>query len=308
MRPELCISIALSAGVLAVYGQTLGFEFVNWDDPEHVTHNAMVPRGFTLEGVAWALSAGEIGNCHPVTWLSHMLDVELFGANAEGHHATNVALHLLNTLLLFGVLRSATGAVWRSALVAALFALHPLHVESVAWVSERRDVASPAFGLLAIGAYVGYARRGGAWRYALVALLFALSLMSKAMLVTLPFVLLLLDFWPLERTQPGRRALEKLPLLALAFACSVTAFLTQQYASAVIPEEQLPLAARIANSVVAYVRYPLMLLWPTRLAMFYPHPYLPQAGGLSLAAWQIAGSAVLLLVSSVLLVRACGRR
>lgn len=308
MRRELWIRVALCAGVLAVYGQTLGFEFVNWDDPGHVTQNPMVLRGFTFEGVAWALRAGAIGNWHPVTWFSHMLDVELFGLNAGGHHATNVALHLLNSLLLFGVLRSASGAVWRSALVAALFAWHPLHVESVAWVSERRDVLSTAFGLLAIGAYVGYARRCGAGRYALVMLLYALSLMSKAMLVTLPFALLLLDYWPLQRTQPGRRVLEKLPLLALALACSVTAFLTQQQVSAVIPGEQLSLAPRLANSVVAYVRYFSMLIWPSQLAMFYPHPYIPQAGGVPLAAWQIAGSAALLLAATALALRARGRR
>ncbi len=308
MRRELWIRVALCAGVLAVYGQTLGFEFVNWDDPGHVTHNAMVLRGFTFEGVVWALRAGAIGNWHPLTWLSHMLDVELFGLNAGGHHATNVALHLFNSLLLFGVLRSATGAVWRSALVAALFALHPLHVESVAWVSERRDVLSTAFGLLAIAAYVGYARRGGAGRYALVMGLYALSLMSKAMLVTLPFALLLLDYWPLQHSQPGRRVLEKLPLVALALACSVTAFLTQQQVSAVIPGEQLSLAPRLANSVVAYVRYLSMLIWPSRLAMFYPHPYVPQAGGLPLAAWQIVGSTAFLLVATALALRARGRR
>jgi tetratricopeptide (TPR) repeat protein len=308
MRRELWISIALCIGVLAVYGQTLGFEFVNWDDPEHVTRNAMVQRGLTLEGVAWALRAGEIGNWHPLTWLSHMLDVELFGANAGGHHATNVALHLLNSLLLFGVLRSATGAVWRSALVGALFALHPLHVESVAWVSERRDVLSTAFGLLAIGAYVAYARRGGVGRYLAVALCFAFSLMSKAMLVTLPFVLLLLDVWPLRRSQPGRRVLEKLPLLALALACSIAAFVTQRQASAVVAEELLPFGLRAANAVVAYAHYPLMLAWPTRLAMFYPHPYIPQAGGLPLATWQIAGAAACLLGATTLALRARERR
>ena len=304
MRREPWIAVALVASVLAVYGQTLDFGFVNWDDPDHVTHNPMVLRGLTLDGVVWALRASETGNWHPLTWLSHMLDVELFGHRAGGHHATNVALHALCSLLLFGVLRSATGAVWRSALVAGLFALHPLHVESVAWISERRDVLSTAFGLLAIGAYVAWVRRGGVLRYLLTALCFALSLTSKAMLVTLPFVLLLLDHWPLRRSQPGRRLLEKLPLLALAAAFSALAWVTQQGASAVIPEDQLAIPLRAANAAVAYVRYLGMLLWPARLAMFYPHPYIASAGGIPLAAWQIAGSLALLLAATALLLRA----
>ncbi len=308
MRRELAISIALGAAVLAVYAQTFGFDFVTWDDPEHVTRNTMVLRGLTLEGVAWAFRAGEIGNWHPLTWLSHMLDVELFGANAGGHHATNVALHILNSLLVFGVLRSATGAVWRSALVSALFALHPLHVESVAWVSERRDVLSTAFGLLTIGAYVGYARRGGAGRSLGVTLLFGLSLMAKPMLVTLPFLLLLLDYWPLQRSRPGRRVLEKLPLFAVALACSVTAFALQQRAGAVMTQALLPFAQRIANAVVAYASYPLKLVWPTRLAMFYPHPYIPDSGGVALASWQIAVSALFLLAVTALVFRARERR
>jgi len=304
MRRELWISLLLAAGVLAVYGQTLGFEFVGWDDPLHVTQNPMVLRGLTPEGAAWALRTGESGNWHPLTWLSHMLDVELYGDRAGGHHATNVLLHVAVTLLLFGVLRSATGALWRSALVAALFSLHPLRVESVAWVSERRDVLSTAFGLLAIGAYVAHARRGGALRFLGVLLLYACSLMSKAMLVTLPFVLLLLDYWPLRRSQPRRLVLEKLPLLALALAASALAYLTQQGVSAVIAEEHLALPLRAANAAVAWVRYLGMTLWPARLAMFYPHPYLASTGGLPLAAWQIAGSLALLVGLSVLALRA----
>ena len=304
MRRELGICIALGVAVLAIYGQTLGFEFVNFDDPQFVTGNPNVMGGLTFNGVVWAFGAGRMGSWHPLTWLSHMLDAQLFGTNAGGHHATNVLLHALNTLLLFGVFRSATGAVWRSALVAALFALHPLHVESVAWVSERRDVLSTAFGLLAIGAHVGYARRGGVRRYLAVTLLFGLSLMAKPMLVTLPCVLLLLDYWPLRRSRPAWLLLEKLPLFALALACSLATIAFQQRAAAVATTQALALELRAANAVVAYASYLLQLLWPTRLALYYPHPYLEAAGGFPLAAWQIAGAAALLLGLTLLALRA----
>jgi tetratricopeptide (TPR) repeat protein len=303
-RRELAICAALGAAVLAVYGQTVGFEFVNFDDGAHVTRNRQVLRGLSLDGFVWAFGAGGTGNWHPLTWLSHMLDAELFGTHAGGHHATSALLHLANTLLLLGALRAATGAVWCSGAVAALFALHPLHVESVAWVSERRDVLSTAFGLLAIWAYVGYARRGGAVRYLGVALLFALSLMAKPMLVTLPCVLLLLDYWPLRRARPGRLVLEKVPLLLLAAACAVATVVLQQRAGAIATVQALPLELRAANAVVAYSFYLLKLIWPARLAMFYPHPYIAEAGGLPLPPWQIAGAAALLASASVLALRA----
>ena len=308
MRREIAICIALCIAVLAVYGQTLGFGFVGFDDAEFVTGNPKVMGGLTLDGVVWALGAGRMGSWHPLTWLSHMLDAQLFGTNAGGHHATSVLLHGLNTLLVYGVFRSATGAVRRSALVAALFALHPLHVESVAWVSERRDVLSTTFGLLAIWAYLGYARRGGADRYLGSMLLFGLSLMAKPMLVTLPCVLLLLDYWPLRRARPGWLVFEKLPLFAMALACSSVTLVFQQRAAAVATAQGLALELRAANAVVAYAIYLSKLFWPTRLAVYYPHPYIEDSGGFPPEAWQIAGAAGLLLGLTLLALRAHQRR
>ena len=309
-RRELAICTGLAVAVLSVYAQTLHFEFVSLDDGAFVALNPMVGRGLTLDGVVWAFGRGEAetGNWHPLTWLSHMLDVQVFGLNAGGHHATSVLLHLLNTLLVFGLLRSATGAVWRSAVVAALFALHPLKVESVAWVSERRDVLSTAFGLLAMAAHVSYARRGGAGRQLRVALLFGLSLMAKPMLVTLPCLLLLFDYWPLRRQQPGRLVLEKLPLLAMALASSIVAFVMQRSAGALSGAEALPLQLRLLNAVHAYGAYASKLAWPVRLGPLYPHPYIPESGGVPLATWQIACALALLLGVTLLAVAARRRR
>jgi tetratricopeptide (TPR) repeat protein len=293
MRRDLAICALLASATLLVYGQTVGFEFVNWDDGLHVTGNPQVRAGLTRAGIAWAFSAGGTGNWHPLTWLSHMLDYELFGQDPAGHHAVSVLLHALNALLLYLFLRRATGEVSRSALVAAHFALHPLHVASVAWISERRDVLSTCAALLALLSYLGWVRRGGAARYLLVVGCFALALMSKPMLVTLPLVVLLLDYWPLGRSGLQRLLLEKLPLLALAAACGIATLLLQQAAGAMRTEQPLPLAFRAANAVVAVVTYLGKTVWPADLAMFYPHPYIPEAGGVPLAPWQVAAAAAL---------------
>jgi protein O-mannosyl-transferase len=227
----------LAAITWIVFGQTLGHGFVNFDDDAYVYENPEVARGLTLKGIVWAFTHVHSSNWHPLTWISHMLDCQFYGLNPGGHHLTNVLLHTATVILLFLVLRRMTGFLWRSAFVAAVFAIHPLHVESVAWVSERKDVLSGLFFMLTIGAYVRYARRP--WspvRYGLVVLLFALGLMCKPMLVTLPFVLLLLDYWPLKLTATGaggpsrfriprRLILDKLPLLGLAIgSCVVTLF------------------------------------------------------------------------------------
>lgn len=269
------VALGLLALVWAVFGQVRNHAFIDYDDGEYVYENAHVKDGLAAEGVVWAFTTTYAANWHPLTWLSHMADVELFGLDAGWHHLVNVLLHGLNAVLLFLVLRSMTGAPWRSAFVAALFAIHPLHVESVAWVAERKDVLSASFWFLTMGAYVRYARRPGPGRYALVLAALALGLLAKPMLVTLPFVLLLLDVWPLRRVVPGapaRIVIEKIPLLALAAASSVVTVVAQSSKSATASLEDIPLGARLAHAAVAYVDYLVKAVWPSRLSVFYPHP------------------------------------
>lgn len=303
------IGVALAIGTWAIYGPVIGFEFVGWDDDLYVGEGLPVHDGLTLEGAAWAFRSGHAANWHPLTWLSHMLDFELYGEHPGGHHATSALLHLLNALLMFGALRAVTGAVWRSALVAALFAWHPLHVESVAWVAERKDVLSTAFALTTIWAYGEYARREQRGLLLLTATLFAFGLMAKPMLVTLPFVLLLLDAWPLGRVQglpavanaglrqrPVRQLLvEKLPLFALSVASCVVTVIVQREGGAVSSLERVPLGLRLANAVAAYAHYLSKTIWPSDLTLLYPHPYIEGSGGVPLPGWQVAEAALLLL-------------
>jgi hypothetical protein len=295
-RRDLLVCLALVAATAAVYWPVLGNDFVNYDDPGYVTTNEFVQQGLTWEAVKWAFVTGKQANWHPLTWLSHMLDCELFGLEHPwGHHLTSLLLHALNTVLLFGLMRTLVrGRLWPAALVAAVFALHPLHVQSVAWVAERKDVLSAAFGLGAMLAYVRYARHPGILRYLPVPLLLALGLMAKPMLVTLPFVLLLFDYWPLRRLEPdpgrglakrvGWLLLEKLPLLALAAASSVVTYLVQHAGGAVKDTIQYPWSERWANAVVALARYLGKTVWPTDLIVFYPHPVGGWPIGLVLAA------------------------
>ncbi|MFL6233870.1 MAG: glycosyltransferase family 39 protein [Thermoanaerobaculia bacterium] len=245
-------------------------------------------HGITRAGLAWAMTAKVASNWHPLTMLSHMLDSQLFGLDPAGHHATSLLLHLGNVLLLFEVLRRMTGAAGRSAAVAALFAVHPAHVESVAWVAERKDVLSALFWILAMGAWARYARQPSIGRYLLVALLMTLGLTAKPMVVTLPFALLLLDVWPLDRLALGWRRLliEKLPLLALSAASSL---ITLQYQkTSLAPLDVVPWSLRAANALVSYVAYLGKLFLPRHLAVFYPIP-------LEIPAWKIAGAALLLI-------------
>jgi tetratricopeptide (TPR) repeat protein len=276
--------LAILIATAAVYAQVTRFDFVNWDDPAFVTANREVQRGLSLSGAAWALTARAAdSNWMPLTRLSQMLDVELFGKWAGGHHATNLLLHAVNTALLFALLLAATRERLASAFVAALFALHPLHVEVVAWVSERKELLSTCFGLLSMLAYVAWSRRGGAVRYAAVLLAFAAALTAKPMLVTLPFVFLLFDYWPLARAGDatprslGRLVLEKLPLFALSAAVSAVAFTSQQIARASAPD--VPFALRLAHAAVAPFCYLGLALWPHPLSILYPHPYAPELGG-----------------------------
>jgi len=273
--------------VFAVFGRVLGHQFLHFDDNEYIYDNPHVRTGLTLANVGWAMTAYHSNNWHPLTWISHMLDVTLFGLAPGPHHLMNVALHAVNAVLLFALLVRLTGARWRSAFVAAAFAVHPLRVESIAWASERKDVLCGLFALLTIAAYAAYARRPSWPRYGAVVVAYAAGLMAKPMLVTLPFVLLLLDVWPLRRAGPARvRWLDKLPLLALAAASSSLTLAAQTKGGVVRSLEDLPLAMRLANAIVAFSRYALKLLVPLQQAFYYPYPKtLPvAAAALSLVA------------------------
>jgi lipoprotein NlpI len=313
--------LALSLLVSGVYWQVGGHAFINFDDDIYVSENPIVLRGLTLEGVKWAFTTFHATNWHPLTWLSHMLDVELFGPSAGWHHGMNVLYHLLNTELLFLVLWRMTGGMWQSAFVAALFGVHPLHVESVAWIAERKDVLSTLFWILTMGAYLRYVRRPGIGRYLLVTAVFALGLMCKPMLVTLPFVLLLLDWWPLGRMAPAdssvppswrrdvsmffRLVWEKIPLLGMsAISCAIT-YLAQAKGGAVLQFDHLPFWPRISNAFVSYVLYLGKMVWPSSLAVYYPHPASIHA---NVPIWEVVGSILLLCGFSVMALRQGHRR
>jgi Flp pilus assembly protein TadD len=306
----------LILSTLLVFQQVRNFDFINYDDKDYVYENPQVLNGLTGEGVIWAFTTNHTANWHPLTWLSLMLDCQLFGTNPGRMHLVNLLLHLANTLLILAMLREMTGALWRSAFVAAVFAIHPMHVESVAWIAERKDVLSTLFLLLTLAAYVSYVRRRGLARYVLTVLLFALGLLAKPMLVTLPVLLLLLDYWPLERirrqnTEDKRQRAkgeyqtvstvqliaEKIPFIALSVVSSVITFLVQLRGNAVIHINTLPLKGRVANVFLSYTRYIGKLFWPQNLAVFYPFD------ANSFAFWQVAMCVLLLLVISIFVIR-----
>jgi tetratricopeptide (TPR) repeat protein len=302
---NLLIALALTLLTLAVFWQVRNHEFVNYDDNDYITDNYMVKRGLTWGGVWWAFSRSHANNWHPLTWLSHMLDWQLFGWNAGGHHLMQVALHLANTVLLFFLLQRMTGGVWRCAFVAALFAVHPLHVQSVAWASERKDTLSTLFWLLTMWTYWSYAHRPDFRRYALVLGLFALGLMAKPMLVTVPLVLLLTDYWPLYRIREGKKkdhrlplsklVWEKTPMFAITVISSVVTFLAQ-LKETVVSTEKLPLYERTANAITAYSHYIIQLFWPGKLAMLYPI-------SLHIPLWKVIGSLTFLIVVTTLVLK-----
>jgi tetratricopeptide (TPR) repeat protein len=327
----ICLFLALST--LVVYWPVTSHDFVNYDDTDYVTANPYVQAGLSSKGLAWVWHSDVARNWHPVTMLSHMLDCQLYGMKPGGHHLTSLLFHIANTLLLFLLLRNMTGALWRNGIVAALFALHPLHVESVAWIAERKDVLSTFFFLLTLWAYGRYAagreaksedRRpkvNPAGYYGLALLLFALGLMSKPMLVTVPFVLLLLDFWPLQRTRlpalPGSKfkvqgsrfgvpapfsllLREKLPFLLLSAASCVVTFQVQHRGGSVLDVNNLPVAARVANALMSYVRYLGKMLWPEHLAALYVRkaPWPPWEVGLAALALLAVSAAVIRLARS----------
>ncbi len=330
IRCDLLICLFLILATLSVYWQVRDYAFVNFDDNAYIYENPYVRAGLTRESIAWAFTAAHSSNWHPLTWLSHMLDVQLYGLNPGQHHLTNVLLHILNTLLLFFLLRRMTRALWPSSFVAALFALHPLHVESVAWVAERKDVLSTFFWVLTLHYYVRYVERPGRTAYLTTILLFIMGLMSKPMVVTLPFVLLLLDYWPLRRfsisdcrfpaeeqeksktcprIRPGiknlssaqtgdqkTKIIEKFPFFALSAASSVVTFLVQQSAGATASMDIYPFYVRLANALVSYITYIVKMVYPYQLAVFYPHPGMRPW-------WEIAGASLLLISITVFVIR-----
>ena len=328
------ISAALAISVLALYAQTRRFEFINLDDYHFLLRNPMVRSGLTWDGLWWAMSSVE-ADWHPLTWLSHMLDFSLFGPDPGPQHLVNAGLHAANGVLLFLALRALSEALWPSALAAALFALHPLRAESVAWLIERKDVLSGLFWMLALLAYAAFARRPSGARYALVGAAIVLGLMSKTMLVSLPVVLLLLDLWPLERLRLVRRSLperaggrspavaggnvrrplpvarlvlEKLPLVAISAAAAGLTVLAQRSMGAFRSLDQVSPAWRVVNAPLAYSTYLYQTLWPTRLAAIYPHPAMIAGTPLGDYLWLAAGAAVLLATVTVLCVAAARRR
>jgi Tfp pilus assembly protein PilF len=308
-RPDLLILLALAVATLAIYAQVIGHQFITLDDPTYIQENPMVNRGVTLAGLAWAFTTFHATNWHPLTWISHMIDCQLFGMNAGGHLLVNALIHAANTILVFWFLLRTTHARWPSALVAAFFAVHPLHVESVAWASERKDTLSTFFGLLSLIGYVRYAEAPSISRYAWVATTLALGLLAKPMLVTWPLVMLLLDYWPLGRFhrsdfrgQPAHRSLgvggwsvvrglvvEKIPLFALVAASAVITFLAQSQGGAVRTFTDAPITLRLSNALVSYAKYLLLTIWPNDLAVYYPFAW---AG---IPAWQMIGAAFLLI-------------
>ena len=278
-RHSFLLGALLVLGTLTLYSPVLHHEFLSFDDRQYVVRNVHVNTGLHMANLIWAFTTFDQANWHPLTWISHMADCQLFGVNSGAHHLVNAALHALNALLLFWLLRRATGAVWRSFFVAALFAVHPLNVATVAWLAERKSLLSALFSLLTIGAYGWYAQRPDATKYLVVALAFSLALISKPMAVTLPLVLIVLDYWPLRRDEElpfGRKwlrlSLEKLPLLAMSAASSWITIVAQRSGGAVVAVSSLPLSLRLGNAIQSYVSYIGKTFWPAKLAMFYPHP------------------------------------
>jgi predicted negative regulator of RcsB-dependent stress response len=311
LRPDVVICAVIVVATLCVYGKIWTHEFIGYDDDKYVTQNRYVSQGLSKESVIWAFRSTHASNWHPLTWLSHMLDVELYGMNAGAHHLTNLLFHIFNSLLLFIVFRKMTAQVWQSGIVALLFALHPLHVESVAWVAERKDVVSTFFWMLTIWSYARFTQRPEMARYLAVVGFFSLGLMAKPMLVTLPFVLLLLDYWPLKRIQgaqpnnhagkpgPGlpllRLVYEKIPLFVLAgISCAVT-FLAQKKGEALGLLDVHPPMMRLGNAVVSYVKYIQKMFWPDQLAILYPYPKVI-VGWQVLAAFMVLGCITFLTV------------
>jgi tetratricopeptide (TPR) repeat protein len=312
---SLLLAFLLAMATFALYLPSLQNGFINYDDPAYVTKNLHVQQGITLESISWAFKATVEANWHPLTWISHMVDFQLFQLNPGGHHLTNLLLHILNVVLLFLLLRNATGHIWRSAFVAALFALHPLNVESVAWIAQRKSLLCTLSMFLAIWAYYRYVHRPNLLRYTAVAGFLTLALMAKPMVVTLPFVLLLLDYWPLARIPHpswktrrefvaviARLTAEKVPLFLIAIASAVITVYAQRRGGAVGTLSALPLTLRLKNALYSYLSYILSGISPSRLAVFYPHPEN------SLVWWKVGVAVLFILGLTAIVWRARERR
>ena len=305
VRRELFVCLFLMVATYCAYQQVGGHEFVTFDDGLYITENIRIQSGMNLENIAWSFTTIHSSNWHPLTWMSHMLDVSLFKMHPGSHHLVSLFFHLVNSLLLFFVFRQMTGDIWPSAFVAALFAIHPLHVESVAWVSERKDVLSTFFGMLTLLSYGRFVKSGIRRSYISALLFFILGLMAKPMLVTLPFVMLLLDYWPLCRIKFKKNlhsasyvdknislfdlVIEKIPFFIIAAASCILTFYAQRSGGSVATLEVFPLGLRIGNAAVAYINYIAKMFYPVHLSAFYPHPY-------SLPMWQVAGAVLLLML------------
>ena len=299
-RAKVLICIFLIVATFCIYSQVQDHKFINFDDDRYITDNLNVQAGLTIESIKWAFTPSHTSYGHPMTWLSHMLDYQLYGLHPKGHYLTNLFLHISSVLILFIVLLRMTGALWKSGFVAAMFALHPLNVESVVWIAERKNVLSTLFWLMTMWAYIHYAEKPTVKRYGLVFLFFTLGLMSKPMLVTLPFVLLLLDYWPLRRlkfeqerggneisekntarrSEVFRLVLEKIPLFLLTTGLSIVTFITEKSYGAMNYAENLTFSTRLTNAMVSYLEYLGKMIWPRGLSILYPHP------GNALPVWQ----------------------
>jgi tetratricopeptide (TPR) repeat protein len=287
--PSLWITCGLILLVLAVYGYSIGFDFVHFDDNVYVSENPYVQKGLTWESVAWAFTTAYANFWHPLTWLSLMLDRHLWGPGPFGHHFFSIILHAINAVLLFWSLRAMTKDCWKSALVSAFFAVHPLHVESVVWIAQRKDVLSGFFWILTLWSYARYVKRPGIYAYIMVFFMFMLGLMAKPMVVTLPFVLMLLDYWPLRRHEPFRKLIiEKIPLLLISAVACVVAFMAQKAGGAIVSVEELTFSARFMNAIISYITYIWKTLCPFNLAVFYPWPA-------HISWWQTLGAGAILM-------------
>ena len=319
IRYDILICLFLVIAILVVYWQVRNHTFVNFDDGSYILNNPHIRDGLNLEGIAWAFSFPGFDYWHPLTWLSHMLDCHLYGLKAGMHHQINVIFHILNSILLFLVFKKMTGAIWRSAFVAGLFALHPMNVESVAWLAERKNVLSTFFWLLTMLTYIHYSKKPSVPRYLVILFIYTLGLMSKPMLVTLPFVLLLLDYWPLcrinlahsgsnnqktpksnntdfQRSFTLHLVLEKIPLIILSMVSIFLSSLAVQRLGIVISTASVPMKLRIKNTLVSYVSYIIKMIWPHNLAVYYPYPQ-------TLPLWQVTGAVLLLVCISFLVFR-----
>ena len=305
---DLAICFFIAVITLSIYGRVVTYDFVNFDDNIYVTSNKNVQSGITLKSIIWAFSFNEVAYWHPLSLISHIIDCSLFGLNPGKHHLINLIIHILNSILLFFILKQTTGALWRSAIVASLFAIHPINVESVAWIAERKNVVSTLFWMLTMVSYILYVERPAVYRYLTVIFFFILGLLSKPMLVTLPFVLLLFDYWPLQRIKPGAEKginkkiiLEKVPLLIFSLISVVISSLSLSYARIFVSQEYVPFDLRIANAFVSYFKYIAKTVWPQNLAVYYPFPS-------AITLWHIICSVIFILAVSAYVLSSAKKR